>query len=60
MLDDESPQEMYTRLKNINNRIRSYESKKCTSHEVLKAFSMRNMTLYTLIRESPNYKMTLE
>lgn len=63
-IDDESPQEMYIRFKIIN-KIRNYGSKKWTVHKVVKrmlrAFSVRNMTLYTLIREIPNYKkMMLE
>ncbi|XP_025806787.1 uncharacterized protein LOC112885370 [Panicum hallii] len=60
MLDDETPQEMYTRLKKMINQVRSLGSKKWTDHEVVKrmirAFSVRNITLCTLIRESPNYK----
>jgi hypothetical protein len=60
MLDDETPQEMYTRLKKMINQVRSLGSKKWTDHEVvtrmIRAFSVRNITLCTLIRESPNYK----
>jgi hypothetical protein len=51
---------MYTRLKKMINQVRSLGSKKWTDHEVVKrmirAFSVRNITLCTLIRESPNYK----
>ena len=36
MLDNETPQEMYTRLKKLINKIRSYGSKKWTDHEVVK------------------------
>ncbi|XP_025791222.1 uncharacterized protein LOC112872339 [Panicum hallii] len=60
ILDDETPQEMYTRLKKMINQIRNLGSKKWTDHEVVKrmirAFSVRNITLCTMIRESPNYK----
>jgi hypothetical protein len=56
---------MCTRLKKMINQVRSLGSKKWTDHEVVKRmirdFSVRNITLCTLIRESPNYKkMTLE
>jgi hypothetical protein len=60
IFDDETPQEMYTRLKKMINQVRSLGSKKWTDHEVVKrmirAFSVRNIILCTLIRESPNYK----
>jgi hypothetical protein len=60
MLDDETPQEMYTRLKKMINQVRNLGSKKWTDHEVVKrmisAFSVRNIILCTLIREGPNYK----
>jgi hypothetical protein len=36
MLDDETPHEVYTRPKQIINKIRSYGSKKWTNHEVVK------------------------
>jgi hypothetical protein len=49
MLDDETPQEMYTRLKKMINQVRSLGSKMWTDHEVVKrmirAFSVRNITL---------------
>ena len=51
---------MYTRLKKLINKVRSYGSKKWNDHKVVKrmlrAFSMRNLTLCTLIRENPNFK----
>jgi hypothetical protein len=60
ILDDETLQEMYTRLKKMINQVRSLGSKKWTDHEVVKrmirTFLVRNITLCTLIRESLNYK----
>jgi hypothetical protein len=51
ILDDETPQEMYTRLKKMINQVRNLGSKKWTDHEVVKrmirAFSVRNITLCT-------------
>lgn len=65
MLANESAEEMYTRLKKIIKKIRSYGSKKWTDHEVVKimlrAYFLRNSVLCFLIRQSPNYeKMTPE
>jgi hypothetical protein len=65
MLADESAEEMYTRLKKIINKLRSYGSKRWTDHEVVKimlrAYFLRNSVLCFLIRQSPNYeKMTPE
>jgi hypothetical protein len=65
MLANESAEEMYTRLKKIIKKIRSYGSKKWTDHEVVKimlrAYFLRNSVLCFMIRDSPNYeKMTPE
>jgi hypothetical protein len=58
--DGESPQEMYHRLKKLVNKVRSLGSKTWTDHEVVKrllrAFSPRNVTLCSMIREQPGFK----
>ena len=60
MLDDESPQEMYNRLKQLVNKVRAYGSKRWNDRMVVKrllrAYTPRDTTVCSLIRQDPTYK----
>jgi hypothetical protein len=60
MLDDESPQEMYHRLKKLVNKVRAYGSRKWNDklvvERILKAYLPRDTTVVSLIRVEPNLK----
>jgi hypothetical protein len=61
----EEPTEKYNRLKTLMNKIQSYESTRCTDHDVvrlrLRSFTVIYPHLVNLIRENPRYtKMTPE
>jgi hypothetical protein len=59
----EEPQETYNRLKTLVNQIRNYRSTRWKDHDVvrlmLRSFTIPDLNLVDLIRESPRYtKMT--
>jgi hypothetical protein len=60
MLDDETPQEMYNRLKRLVNKVRAYGSKRWNNRLVVKrlvrAYTIRDITIVFLIRGDPNYR----
>jgi hypothetical protein len=60
MLDDETPQEMYNRMKLMVNKVRAYGSKKWTSklmaQRLLTAYTIRDTTLMSIIRSDPKLK----
>nr|ABF97065.1 retrotransposon protein, putative, Ty1-copia subclass [Oryza sativa Japonica Group] len=60
MLDGESPSDMYDHLSKIVNEIKGLGSKDMTDEVVVKkmvrAITLRNSTLVTIIRERPDYK----
>ena len=60
MLDDESPQEMYNRLKQLVNKARAHGSKRWNDRMVVKrllrAYTPRDTTVCSLIRQDPTYK----
>ena len=60
MGENETPEEMYNRLKILVNKIRAYGSKKWGEKEVVdkvcRALNPRYNTLVTMIRRDPNYK----
>jgi hypothetical protein len=65
LLDDETPQEMYTHMKIIVNKARAYGSKRCTNklmaQRLLRAYTVRDTTLVSIIRSDPNHtRMKLE
>jgi hypothetical protein len=55
----EEPTEMYNRLKNLVNKIRSYRSTRWTYHDavrlMLRSFIVIDPNLVNLIRENPRY-----
>jgi hypothetical protein len=60
MLDDESAQEMYHRLKKLVNKVRAYGSRKWNEklvvERILRAYLPRDTTVISLIRAKPNLK----
>jgi hypothetical protein len=60
MLDDETSQEMYNRMKLMVNKVRVYGSKKWTSklmaQILLRAYTIRDTTLVSIIRSDPKLK----
>jgi hypothetical protein len=65
MLDDETPQEMDNRIKLMINKVRDYGSKiwnnKLIEHRLLRAYTIRDTTLVSIIRSDPNHtKMKLD
>jgi hypothetical protein len=65
MIRGEEPTQMYNRLKNLVNKIKSYGSTRWTDHNVvrlmLRSFTVIDPHLVNLIRENPRYtKMTPE
>jgi hypothetical protein len=60
MLNDESPQEMYHRLKKLVNKVRYYGSRKWNNklavERILRAYLPRDTTVVSLIRAEPNLK----
>jgi hypothetical protein len=61
MDDDETPQEIFNRLKILVNKVRAYRSKSCNDYRVMNrmvmAFAVRDMTICSLAHENPSYKM---
>jgi hypothetical protein len=59
MLDDETPQEMYNRMKLMVNKVKAYGSKRCThklmAHRLLRSYTIRDTTLVSIIRSDPNH-----
>jgi hypothetical protein len=59
MLDDETSQKMYNRMKHLVNKVRAYGSKRWTNRLVVKrlvrAYTIRDITLVPIIRGDPNY-----
>jgi hypothetical protein len=57
MLDDETSQEMYNRMKLMVNKVRAYGSKKWTSklmaQRLLRAYTIRDTTIVSIIRSDP-------
>jgi hypothetical protein len=65
MLDDESPQEMFNRLKRLVNEIRAYESTRWSDRRIiqrmLRAYAIKCTTITSLIQQDPTFKrMTLD
>jgi hypothetical protein len=63
MLDDESPQEMYNRLKKLVNKVRAYGSRRWGDWRVidrmLQAYAIKDTTVISLIQQDPTFnKMT--
>jgi hypothetical protein len=60
MLDDETPQEMYNHMKLMVNKVRAYGSKKwtnkLTAQRLIRAYTIRDTTLVSIIRGDPNLK----
>jgi hypothetical protein len=60
MLDDETPQEIYSRIKLMVNKVRAYESKRWTNklmvQRLLRAYMIRDTTLVSIIRGNPKLK----
>jgi hypothetical protein len=60
MLDDETAQEMYNHKKLMVNKVRAYGSKKWTNklmvQRLLRAYTIRDTTLVSIIRSNPNLK----
>jgi hypothetical protein len=58
MLDDETPQELYNRMKLMVNKVKAYGSKRWTyklmAKGLLRADTRRNTTLVSIIRSDPN------
>jgi hypothetical protein len=55
MLDDESPQEIYNRLKKLLNKVRAYGSRRWGDRRVidrmLRAYAIKDTTVISLIQE---------
>jgi hypothetical protein len=60
MLNNEIPQEMYSRIKLMVNKVRAYESKRWTNklmvQRLLRAYMIRDTTLVSIIRGDPKLK----
>jgi hypothetical protein len=60
MYDDETPHEMFKRLKKLVNKARALRSKKWTDHMLMKrlmmAYTPLNYNVVPLIRQDPSYK----
>jgi hypothetical protein len=60
MLDDETPQVMNNCMKLMVNKVRAYGSKKWTNklmvQRLLRAYTIRDTTLVSIIRRDPNLK----
>jgi hypothetical protein len=60
MLDDETPQEMYNRMKLMVNKVRAYGSKSWTNklmvQRLLRAYTIRDTTLVSIIRGDTNLR----
>jgi hypothetical protein len=60
MFDDETPQDMFNRLKNLVNKARALGSKKWTDHilteHMMRAYTPMNYNVIALIRQDPAYK----
>jgi hypothetical protein len=60
MLDDETPQEMYNRMKLMVNKVRAYGSKRWTNKlmvkRLLRVYTIRDTTLVIIIRGDPNLR----
>jgi hypothetical protein len=60
MYDDETPHEMFNRLKKLVNKARALGSKKWTDRMLMKRLMMTytpmNINVMTLIRQDPAYK----
>jgi hypothetical protein len=60
MYDDETPHEMFNRLKKLVNKARALDSKKWTDHmlteRLMMAYTLMNYNVVALIRQDPTYK----
>jgi hypothetical protein len=60
MLDDEIPQEMYSRMKLMVNKVRAYGSKRWTNklmvQRLVRASTIRDTTIVSIIKEDPKLK----
>jgi hypothetical protein len=60
ILDDETPQEMYNRMKLMVNKVIPYGSKRWTNklmvQRLLRAYTIRDTTLVSILRGDPNLK----
>jgi hypothetical protein len=60
MLDDESPQEMFNRLKKFANKIRAYGSKRWGDRRVidrmLRTYTTKDTTVISLIQQDQTFK----
>jgi hypothetical protein len=60
MFDDETPQDMFNRLKKKVNKIKALESKKWTDHMLtersMRAYTLMNYNVVVLICQDPTYQ----
>jgi hypothetical protein len=60
MYDDETPHEMFNRLKKLVNKARALDSMKWTDHmlteRLMMAYTLMNYNVVALIRQDPTYK----
>jgi hypothetical protein len=60
MLDDETPKDMFNRLKKLVNKAKDLGSKKWTDHmlteHVMRAYTPMNYNVVALIHQDPTYK----
>jgi hypothetical protein len=60
MFDDESPQDMFNRLKKMVNKAKALGSKKWTDRmlieRLMRAYTPMNYNVVALIRQDPTYK----
>jgi hypothetical protein len=60
MFDDESSQEMYNQRKNLVNKVRAYDLKRCGDQRVidkmLRAYAVKDTTVISLIQQDPTFK----
>jgi hypothetical protein len=60
MFDDETPQDMFYRLKKLVNKAKTLGSKKWTScmliEHMIRAYTLMNYNMVVLIRQDPTYK----
>jgi hypothetical protein len=62
MLDDESPQDMYNRLKKLVNKVRVYGSIRWGDRRMIErmliVYAIKGTTMISLIQQDPNLKRT--
>jgi hypothetical protein len=60
MFDDETPQDIFNRLKKMVNKVKALGSKKWTDHMLterfMRAYTLMNYNVVALIHQDPTYK----